>query len=380
MLKMILDEKVIYVLMGGAAACGIISKLVVSVALKRLVKASGSMNKSTHPLMRLVRAKFEHACMLSEKVENVKVFVDKYLYEYRVLGMKLHSLRRLECASAGACLVFGLAGAVLTYTREGMKESVLRLGAAGAGLAILVFLMHLMTDENYHMAVIRNYMVDYLENICLHRYGKASRKEVKVVSPEVPVPEFGQVAEDDELLEEPSVIPGLYDNLEISDEFHRSDRTDITEYSEEVHWPDRQADTVTAQEDLSEAPPRLRAVKFRKKSRKETLEDPVPVGEPLVKPSLQDIHTTRDASDILAAAVKASEPIQAAGMESARAEKVRTGLSGTEKTRMKTMGMEKTRTEKPEPAERPERKERKEKLQDPAKEILIRQILEEFMA
>lgn len=44
------------------------------------------MSKSNHPLMRLVRAKFEHACMISDTVENVGVFVDKYLYEYKVCG------------------------------------------------------------------------------------------------------------------------------------------------------------------------------------------------------------------------------------------------------------------------------------------------------
>lgn len=54
------------------------------------------MSKSTHPFMRLVRAKFEHACMVSEKVENVDVFVDKYLYDYKVMGIKLHSIRRME--------------------------------------------------------------------------------------------------------------------------------------------------------------------------------------------------------------------------------------------------------------------------------------------
>ena len=49
------------------------------------------MDKSAHPLIRLVRAKYEHACMLNDKVQNVGVFVDKYLYEYKVLGMKPHT-------------------------------------------------------------------------------------------------------------------------------------------------------------------------------------------------------------------------------------------------------------------------------------------------
>ena len=34
------------------------------------------MGKSLHPLMKLVRAKFEHACMVSDKVQNIRAFVD----------------------------------------------------------------------------------------------------------------------------------------------------------------------------------------------------------------------------------------------------------------------------------------------------------------
>lgn len=84
MLELMLDRHVIYVLMGMSAFAGVVSKVVVGRTLRKLVAAAESMGKSNHPLMRLVRAKFEHTCMISEKVENVGVFVDKYLYEYRV--------------------------------------------------------------------------------------------------------------------------------------------------------------------------------------------------------------------------------------------------------------------------------------------------------
>ena len=142
------------------------------------VYGAGNMNKSTHPFIRLVRAKFEHACMISEKVENVGVFVDKYLYEYRVLGIRLHTLRRMERISAVLCICCGVTGAGLQYVQDGgMTDVVLKTGAIGIGAGIFVFLFHLTTDEKYKLQVARNYMVDYLENICLHRYEKAYRKE-----------------------------------------------------------------------------------------------------------------------------------------------------------------------------------------------------------
>lgn len=177
MLEMLLDKKLLFVLMGMLTGLGVADKCIVSMTMKRMIEAAGSMSKSNHPLMRLVRAKFEHACMISDTVENVGVFVDKYLYEYKVCGLRLHSLRRLEKMCSGLLIVTGLAGAGLTYRVYGMGDEVLRTGAAGCGLGILVWLFHLTTDENYCMEMAKNYMVDYLENVCLRKYEKMNQKE-----------------------------------------------------------------------------------------------------------------------------------------------------------------------------------------------------------
>ena len=177
MLEMLLDKKLLFVLMGMLTGLGVVDKCIVSMTMKRMVEAAGSMSKSNHPLMRLVRAKFEHACMISDTVENVGVFVDKYLYEYKVCGLRLHSLRRLEKMCSGLLIVTGLAGAGITCQVYGMGDEALRMGAAGCGLGILVWLFHLTTDENYCMEMAKNYMVDYLENVCLRKYEKMNQKE-----------------------------------------------------------------------------------------------------------------------------------------------------------------------------------------------------------
>lgn len=179
MLEVVLDRQIMVILMGIAAAVGVISKIIAAVSLKRLVRASGNMNKSSHPLIRLVKAKFEHACMVSDRVQNVEVFVEKYLYEYRVGGLRLHTWRRLEKAGVWLCFLFGLAGAVSWYAARGMGDQVLQYAAAGAGGAILIFLFQLTSDEKYQLGAIRNYMVDYLENVCAHRYEKAQADRVK---------------------------------------------------------------------------------------------------------------------------------------------------------------------------------------------------------
>lgn len=198
MLETMLDRHIIFVLMGILTAVGIMSKLIVNVALKRLVRAAGNMNKSTHPLMRLVRAKFEHASMVSDKVENVKVFVDKYLYEYKVLGLRLHSWRRMEKAAAALCLLTGAIGAGLEYGVNGMSDLVWKTGAVGGGLAAFVYLIHLLTDEKYQLEAVQNYMVDFLENVCRHRFEKSYQKEIKVLAHEGSSAEFGVMPADEQ--------------------------------------------------------------------------------------------------------------------------------------------------------------------------------------
>ena len=178
MLELMLDRHVIYVLMGMSAFAGVVSKVIVGRTLRKLVAAAESMGKSNHPLMRLVRAKFEHTCMISEKVENVGVFVDKYLYEYRVGGVRLHAWRRLQMAGAGLCLILGGVGAIISYRIKGATEQTAMIGGTGVALALIVFLVHMLTDEEYRLEAVRNYMVDYLENIYQHRYEKTYKKEV----------------------------------------------------------------------------------------------------------------------------------------------------------------------------------------------------------
>lgn len=199
MLETMLEGQVLLVVMGTLAAVGVISKCIVNVTLKRLVRAAGNMNKSNHPFMRLVRAKFEHASMVSDKVENVNVFVDKYLYEYKVMGIRLHGYRRMEVVTAILCLIAGAAGAALAYRMDGLNETVWTYGAAGAGLAVLVYLFHLTTDEKYLMDAIRNYMVDYLENVCRHRYEKEKtyQKGIKVLAQEGTAAEFGVMPDEE---------------------------------------------------------------------------------------------------------------------------------------------------------------------------------------
>ena len=82
MLEKIMEANVILWIMGAIIAIGVLGKFITVVTLGKLVRASGEMGKSTHKLMKLVKAKFEHTIMVSEKVENIFLNIAFVDYTY----------------------------------------------------------------------------------------------------------------------------------------------------------------------------------------------------------------------------------------------------------------------------------------------------------
>ena len=160
MLETLVENQIIFYAMGAGAAIGVLSKLIAHFTLRRMVKAASRMSKSNHKLMRLVRAKFE-----------------QYVYEYRVFGIRLHTFRNLEKKTIWIVAVLGTAGTVAVYYLYGLEEQVFQYAAwTGIG-AVILCMVHILSDENYYQQMAENYMIDYLENVCAHRYAKLYKEK-----------------------------------------------------------------------------------------------------------------------------------------------------------------------------------------------------------
>lgn len=190
MLKQLLaDTNVIYYLMAVIGVLGVAAKIVNHLTLRRLVKAAGNMPKSTHKLIKLVRAKYEHACMIHDSVENIDAFVEKYIYEYRGFLFRIHTWRQIEVLSVWFVGILAALGASAEYLSYGFTESVYQYIAAGAAGVVLLSVISRLSDEPYKINAVKMYMIDYLENICALRLKKqrqTDREEISVIAGEVP--------------------------------------------------------------------------------------------------------------------------------------------------------------------------------------------------
>lgn len=174
-------------LMAGIGALGILAKIINHFTLYRLVKAAGNMPKSTHRLIKLVRAKYEHACMIHDSVENINAFVEKYIYEYRGFLFRIHTWRQIEVLSVWFAGILAAAGAFSCYLSYGLMEQVYQYAAAGTAEVVLLSVVMRLSDEPYKINAVKMYMVDYLENICAFRLKKQTQREresIDVISAE----------------------------------------------------------------------------------------------------------------------------------------------------------------------------------------------------
>ena len=181
------DTRVITYLMTGIGVLGILAKIINQLTLFTLVRAAGNMPKSTHRLIKLVRAKYEHACMIHDSVENIDAFVEKYIYEYRGFLFRIHTWRQIEVLSVWFAGILAALGASVHYLSFGPTETVYQYIAAGIAEMVLLSVVMRLSDEPYKINAVKMYMVDYLENICafrLRRQNQRERESIDVISAE----------------------------------------------------------------------------------------------------------------------------------------------------------------------------------------------------
>lgn len=171
------DTRVIVYLMAGIGVLGILAKIINQLTLYRLVRAAGNMPKSTHRLIKLVRAKYEHACMIHDSVENIDAFVEKYIYEYRGFLFRIHTWRQIEVLSVWFAGILAALGASINYLSFGLTETVYQYIAAGIAEMVLLSVIMRLSDEPYKINAVKMYMVDYLENICAIRLRNQTQRE-----------------------------------------------------------------------------------------------------------------------------------------------------------------------------------------------------------
>ena len=158
----------LYAIMGLGGTCVII-KLGVNGMYRKLVRAAGQMGKSEHPLMKMLLKKFETCYQLKMGVENVEVFVDKYLNSYKKAGIHLYTWEILGEVLFGITLLTSLLSNLYITVMEYDRRTVISFLLIGIAMCGLIILEDIILNVRFKRQQLMVEIRDYLENIYKHR-------------------------------------------------------------------------------------------------------------------------------------------------------------------------------------------------------------------
>ncbi len=178
------NTNVLFYLMAAVGVLGVLAKIVNQIILSQMTKAAREISRTNQKLIKLIRSKHEHACMIHDKVENPKVFVEKYFCEYRPFLFRIHTWQHLEGQTVWFTAILAILGAISHFMEHGFCEEIYQYLAYGGAQMLGLTMVSRLSDEEYQLKIIKNYVIDYIENTCARRNKNARQlDEIDVIQP-----------------------------------------------------------------------------------------------------------------------------------------------------------------------------------------------------
>jgi hypothetical protein len=184
MLEKIMNQGTLLYVIAGICGVGVLSNLLAGFLYRRLIKDSRNMASPKRKFIREVKSQFENNFKMNESVNNISVFVEKWMGKYKFLGINLRKMRRVSSYAMAACFLIGsIIGTYLSYL-DGFSFAA---GAVyyGAGIASVIILATVrgITDLKYKEEVVVLHMKDFFENSLVNRLNRENQmvKEAKAL-------------------------------------------------------------------------------------------------------------------------------------------------------------------------------------------------------
>ncbi len=179
MVQGLFDKNIFSYMMLVLCACGILLKLILNLIYSRLIKASDNMSKSRNKLTQMMKKKFETCYKLKIGVNNVDIFVDKYVFRHRFCGILLSTWENIGGQVLMLCLLIGSISTLIGLIYECGKQQILGTFSVGILTSGLLIFLEGLINTSGKKELIRLNMKDYLENIL------KVRLEREIVQPEL---------------------------------------------------------------------------------------------------------------------------------------------------------------------------------------------------
>jgi hypothetical protein len=163
-IQKLFDQNIFIYTMIGLFGLGIILKFMVKTIYSHMIKASDNMGTSKNKLMKNMKLKFITFYKLKIGVNNVDIFVDKYISKHKFLGILLITWEKFSGQTIILCALVGSIGAVLGVIYEIGSQGILSVFSVGILTSGLLIFFDGLFNINSKKEIIRLNIMDYLDN------------------------------------------------------------------------------------------------------------------------------------------------------------------------------------------------------------------------
>ena len=153
-------------------AFGVLGRFIVAGGYRKLIRQAEDMAKSSHPLMKILKIKFDTCYELKLGVNNVDTFVDKYVYKHKIMGIYLYTWENLCGQSFVFIMLLSTGFGTLAVGYDCGKVAILSTLLVGIGACALLFFIDGICNFSVKREILKIHIKDYLENIYKPRLEK----------------------------------------------------------------------------------------------------------------------------------------------------------------------------------------------------------------
>ena len=169
MIEEIFDSNLLIYILLGLGGVGILLKFLISCIYRRLVKATLHMGTTNHKMIKSLRTKFETNYSMNLGVNNVDIFVDKYVYTQKFCGIYLYTWENLSGQGLLLSMRVGAIAAITGLLFECGRNNILLTLLTGVVVSAVLISFEHFINIPVKKQVIRTNIKDYLENFLLSK-------------------------------------------------------------------------------------------------------------------------------------------------------------------------------------------------------------------
>lgn len=164
MIQQLFDNYVFLYIMGGFCTLGILIKFLLFMGYRSFIKATDSVGTSKKRSIKQMKLKFETCYQLKIGVNNVDIFVDKYVMKRKFCGILLSTWENISGQMITLCLLTASCAGMLGIVYDCGKDIVLFTFLMGAGGGILMVFVDNLVNIDDHKKILQLNLKDYFEN------------------------------------------------------------------------------------------------------------------------------------------------------------------------------------------------------------------------